>query len=258
MPKVTKGRFVWYDLMTTDAEAAKPFYHDVVGWGAAPWDGGEKPYTMWMNGETPLGGVMELPEEARRAGSPPHWLAYIASPDVGDTVTRASQLGGQVIMPVTDIPQVGKFAVLSDPQGAMFAVYTPDADEPESGAPTRGQISWHELATTDYDAAFGFYRDLFGWEITDDADMGPIGVYRMYGQQGIPYGGMYNLPADMPAPPHWLLYTQVDDINDAVARVKEKGGQVLNGPMEVPGGDMIAQCMDPQGAAFALHEVKGQ
>jgi predicted enzyme related to lactoylglutathione lyase len=119
-----------------------------------------------------------------------------------------------------------------------------------------GEVSWHELATTNHEEAFEFYTTLFGWQKTDAMDMGEMGTYQMYGpesDEAVTYGGIFNKPPDMPAPPHWLYYIRVDDIHAAVDRVKENGGQVLNGPMEVPGGDQIAQCLDPQGAAFALH-----
>lgn len=115
-------------------------------------------------------------------------------------------------------------------------------------------FSWHELATTDHLAALRFYADLFGWSKLSEADMGPIGIYVLFGRGERQYGGMYSKPAEMPAPPHWLLYVRVASLDAALTRVRDGGGQMLNGPMEVPGGDRIAQCVDPQGAAFALHE----
>jgi predicted enzyme related to lactoylglutathione lyase len=111
------------------------------------------------------------------------------------------------------------------------------------------------LITTDHEAAYDFYADLFGWEKTDAMDMGEMGTYQMYGQGEETYGGMFNKPEDMPAPPHWLLYVKVPDVEAAAAKVTELGGQVLNGPMDVPGGDQIVQCMDPQGGVFALHSA---
>lgn len=254
--KIPAGRFVWYELMTTDPDKAKPFYEDVVDWGSQPWNG-PTPYTMWMNGSEPIGGLMELPEEARKMGAPPHWLAYISTPDVDATVDKAKGLGANVLFGPMDIPTVGRVCGLADPQGAMFAVFTPADHQPGAAWPRNpGDMSWHELATTDADAALDFYQQLFGWKKNSDFDMGPMGMYHMYGLDGDDYGGIFNKPADMPAPPHWLLYAMVTDIDDAVDRVKKNGGQVLNGPMEVPGGDMVAQCMDPQGAMFALHAKK--
>ena len=253
-----RGKFVWYELMTTDPDAATDFYQGVIGWGAQAWEGGETPYTMWTVGERPVGGMMQLPEEAQAQGAPPHWLAYVGTPDVDATVARASELGGSVIVPPTDLPDVGRFAVVADPLGAVFAVFTPGGEHPmPSGAPQSGEFSWHELATTDYEAAFDFYHDLFGWDKAEAMDMGEAGIYQMYGLPGSehPLGGMFNKPPEMPGPPAWLCYTTVDDVTPTSERVKELGGQVLNGPMEVPGGDMIAMCLDPQGAMFAVHST---
>jgi hypothetical protein len=249
-----RGRFVWFDLMTSDPEAAKGFYTRLIGWGTQPWEGGDMPYTMWANGEKPLGGLMELPAEAREAGAPPHWMAYVSVPSVDAAVERAKELGGAVYHGPTDIPNVGRFAVLADPQGAVFAVYTSAGESASpAGPPAKGEFSWHELATSDAAGAFNFYEDLLGWEKQEAMDMGEAGIYQIYGRGGVPLGGMFNKTAEMPGPPAWLYYIKVDDVTKAVETVKELGGTVLNGPMEVPGGDRIAQCMDPQGACFALH-----
>jgi predicted enzyme related to lactoylglutathione lyase len=251
------GRFVWYELLTPDPSAAQKFYKEIVGWDTAPFQGGSPdmpPYTMWMNGEAPVGGVMELPAEAKAQGAPPHWVAYVDVPDVRETTKRAKELGATVLLEPMDIPDVGSVALFKDPQGAVIGIHTPATPVPaKEGAPGVGEFSWHELATTDHVAAFNFYHDIFAWEKQSEMDMGPDGIYQMYGRNGQMLGGMYNKPAAMPAPPHWLLYTRVPDINKAVERVKALGGQVLNGPMEVPGGDFVVQCLDPQGAAFALH-----
>lgn len=252
-----RGRFAWYELMTSDPNAAQTFYTQVTGWGAEPieFEGSEMEYTMWTSGENRVGGLMELPEEARQGGAPPHWLAYVATDDVDATASQAEELGATILVPPQDIPNnMGRFSVIKDPQGAVFAIYgsaqeVEDVEKP----PQVGDFSWRELATTDYEAAFDFYSKLFGWEKTEALDMGEGAMYQMYGRQGTTLGGMFNKPAEMPWPPHWLYYVRVDDVETGVEKVKELGGQVLNGPMEVPGGDKVAQCMDPQGAAFALH-----
>jgi hypothetical protein len=249
-----QGQFVWYDLMTSDPKAAEDFYGKLIGWGTQPMDGGDKPYTMWTNNETPIGGVMELPEEARAAGAPPNWIAYVAVEDVDATVEQAVGLGGSTLHPPTSIEGAGRFAILADPQGAAFAVYTHAGEEEgPSGPPQVGQFSWNELATSDYKKAFAFYSEIFGWKPQEAMDMGEAGIYQLYGLGDAPLGGMFNKPDEMPGPPMWLYYVSVDDVTTAVEKVKELGGQVVNGPMEVPGGDFIAQCLDPQGALFALH-----
>lgn len=260
---VSRGRFVWYDLMTPDPDAAADFYHQVAGWTSTPWEEGpssaEAPYMMWTVGDKMLGGRMALPDEAQAAGAPPHWLAYVTVPDVAVVVEKTLSAGGGVVMPATSMPGVGTFAVLRDPQGAVFAPYTPEEEpQEEVNPPAMGEFSWHELATTDSQRAMEFYGQVFGWKRGEAIDMGPFGIYQLFGPEadvGFPFGGMFDKPAEIPAPPHWLYYIRVPDLGGAVEKVKELGGQLLHGPEEVPGGDLIAQCLDPQGAAFALHQV---
>lgn len=248
-----RGRFVWYDLLTTDPDAAASFYTKVAGWGTQDWPGGAKPYTMWTTHDSPIGGVMELAPELK-AGMPPHWIGYVSVPDVDASAKEAESLGGKVLTAPMDIPEVGRFAVISDPQGAAIAIFTPTNVPPgHEGKPNVGEISWHELTTTDHAKAYDFYQKLFGWNKTSVMDMGDAGEYQMYGRGDDVLGGMWTKPADMPMPPNWLYYIRVPNVDEAAERVKALGGQVLNGPMDVPGGDRIAQCMDPQGAAFAVH-----
>lgn len=250
------GRFTWYELMTTDPEAAIRFYGDVVGWSTQKWDGGPQPYTMWMAGEMPVGGVMALPEEAQAAGAPPHWMAYIGTPDLDATVSKAVELGGQVVWGPMDIPEVGRMAGIADPQGAMFAAHQPASEMPPAGEPHPGCFSWNELWTSDQDAAFDFYSALFGWQKTTAMDMGEAGTYQMYGRPGGPdLGGIANRPPEMPMSA-WLYYAMVPDADEAASKTEAQGGQIRHGPMEVPGGDRVAMAADPQGAAFAVHSKK--
>jgi uncharacterized protein len=249
-----RGQFVWYDLMTADPKKAEEFYSKAAGWGTQEFD--KMPYTMWTVNGTPIGGVMPLPPET---GAPPHWLAYIAVPDVDATVEQTESLGGKTIVPATDIPNVGRYAVLADPQGAVFSAFTPEPTQSSprhDGDPKIGEFSWHELLTTDWVKALAFYQAIFGWEKIEEHDMGPMGVYLIFGRNGVQLGGMFNKPAEMPAPPNWLQYVRVDNVDRVAEVVKANGGSVLNGPMDVPGGDRIAQCLDPQGAAFAVHSKK--
>lgn len=257
MPEATpRGRFVWYELMTTDPDAAREFYTDVVGWGTTPFEGAPMPYTMWTKSETPVGGLMELPEEARARGVQPHWEAYVAVPDVDATAARAEAAGARILMGPETLPEVGRMVIFADPQGAVIAAFRGAQEMPSADSePEPGDFSWRELATTDHEAAFDFYSDLFGWEKTDAMDMGEAGVYQMYGRDGTTLGGMYTKTAEMPGPPAWLYYVRVDDLDARVKKVEDGGGNVVNGPMEVPGGSRIAVCTDPQGAVFALHEA---
>ncbi len=248
------GAFVWYDLMTSDPKGAGDFYTGLIDWGTRSWDDGGENHTLWTNRDTPFGGVVELTEEARAAGAPAHWLAYVAVEDIRATIARAGELGGSVLHGPTDISSVGIWAVLTDPQGALFSIYQSAGELPaEAGDPEIGGFSWHELATSDSKSALSFYSDLFGWKSGEAMDMGEAGTYQLYGAGGDPLGGMFDKPNGMPGPPMWLYYVKVRDVNEAVKKVAELGGQVINGPMEVPGGDLIAQCLDPQGALFAIH-----
>ena len=252
--QVPRGRFVWYDLMTRDVDAATRFYTTVVGWGTQVWSAGAQPYTMWTVNQTPIGGVMAMPPEVR--GMPPHWIGYISVPCVDETVRLATSLGASERVPAADIPTVGRFAVLADPQGATFALFTPagqpPAPEPETGV---GFISWHELITTDRESAFAFYQQLFGWRETSSFDMGSAGTYQTFGRGDVPIGAMYNGSGERW--PSWLLYARVPDINVAAERVRAEGGVLRTGPMEVPGGDRIVVLDDPQGGRFALFQLKG-
>ena len=251
-----RGRFVWHELLTTAPDAAVRFYGTVVGWGVEPYPNAPD-YRVWTMRGTSMGGLMRLPEEARRMGAPPNWLTYVAVPDVDTTLRQAQGLGARVVVQPREIPSVGRFATLADPAGASFAVFRPAGDQMGSDEPTPGDFSWHELATNDWRSAWEFYRALFGWEKADAMDMGPAGTYQMFRRVGHPriLGGLYNKPPEMPAPPHWLSYVQVPGADAAAETVTKLGGKVVNGPMEVPGGDRIAMCIDPQGAAFAVHSV---
>ncbi|MGH7566222.1 MAG: VOC family protein [Gemmatimonadota bacterium] len=257
MAEDQRGKFVWYELLTSDADAAQKFYKDVVGWKTAPFDDAQMPYTMWMkDDEAAVGGVMDLPEDARKRGVPPHWMAYVAVPDVDATTDRAGKLGGSTIMGPGDIPNVGRFAILADPQGAAITAFKGSQEMPPGNAePGPGDFSWAELATTDHEGAFDFYTQLFGWEKQEAMDMGEgAGVYQMFGRGGNMMGGMYNKTADQPGPA-WLYYITIGDLDEAVKKVTKKGGTIIVEPMEVPGGSRIAVGIDPQGAAFGLHEM---
>jgi len=248
------GAFVWYDLFTTDPAAAQEFYGKVAGWGTQAWDSG-MPYTMWMNGDDSIGGVSLLSDEQKQMGAPPHWLAYICVPDTDASANQAVELGGRKLAEPFDIPSVGRACPVMDPSGGVFALCTPAGEAPgQPGAAPVGQVSWHELMSGDGEEAWDFYSALVGWEVTSDMDMGPAGMYRMYGQKGseMSLGGIMTRPAEMPVSA-WVYYIRVADLEAALEAVKANGGQVMNGPMEVPGGDHVAQCVDPQGAMFALH-----
>ena len=252
------GRPLWYELMTTDATAAEKFYRTVVGWTAAPFEGSPEPYTMFKkSGDVPVAGLMPKPADL---DAPPFWAMYVGVPNLEDAAAHITRLGGRSCSPVIDVPTVGRMQMMTDPQGAAFYIYQPSSSEhrPEA-APEIGEASWHELMTTDAPAAMKFYNEIFGWQPGEAMDMGPMGMYQMFNRPHGMIGGMMNKPPEMAdVPPNWQIYFLVPEINAAVERIKANGGRILNGPMEVPGGDWVVNAMDPQGAAFSLHARKAQ
>jgi uncharacterized protein len=250
-----QGRPLWYELLTTDMKAAEAFYGNVVGWTFSPFAGSPMPYDVANRPDgVGIGGVMKIPDGMN---FPPHWEMYIAVENLDKTVAQIERLGGSGLSPGMEIPNVGRLRTMKDPQGGVFAIIQPASpqSQPES-EPIVGDVAWHELYTTDAPAAMKFYAELFGWKEYDPHDMGPMGKYYMFGRDRMLGGMMTKTPEMAQVPTNWGLYFTVPDVNAGGERVKANGGQVLNGPMEVPGGDWIVNCLDPQGAAFSLFHKK--
>ncbi|WP_246736119.1 VOC family protein [Enterovirga aerilata] len=246
-----EGEFTWYELMTTDLPAAQRFYTAAMGWEVQDVSRPEMAYILFSASGVPACGLMDVPEP----GIPPGFFGYVATDDVERTTEKARALGATIHKEPTDVPGVGSFAVLSDPQGAAFGLHqwSDAATAPGPALMSPGRMSWHEIMTTDWEAAFGFYGELFGWQKSDAIDMGPMGTYQLFTGPGggDAVGGMFNKPPQIPQP-FWLYYVAVPAIAPAVERIRAGGGQIINGPMEVPGGAWIVQGIDPQGAMFAL------
>ena len=249
------GRIVWYELLTTDMNAAEKFYSNVVGWTVSAFDQTPQPYHMFMRGtEIPAAGVMTIPEGMN---FPPHWGMYVAVDKLEDAVAKIKELGGGELSPIIDVPTIGRMQTVLDPQKAAFSVYESSSAHQPDAPRDVGDASWHELMTTDAPGALKFYSQLFGWQQSQAMDMGPMGTYHIFKGGWYDLGGMMNKSTEMAqVPPHWGIYFRVPDVDDAAARVKSNGGQVVNGPMEVPGGDRIVNCVDPQGAYLSLHAKK--
>jgi predicted enzyme related to lactoylglutathione lyase len=247
-----RGRFVWQELMTEDTAAAAAFYSKLLGWHAHA-HGGDPAYTELHVGDRGVAGMMKMPESAKAMGAKPAWMPYITADAVDPAVVEIERLGGKVIKPASDIPNVGRFAVVSDPQGAVFAVFKPmGPPAPPAAPPKPGEFSWMELATTDHEAAFTFYSKVFGWQAMHRHDMGPMGTYLIFGSDGVQRGGMFK--AHQPgAHPYWLPYAAVADADASAKVVTAAGGRILNGPMDVPDGGRIVQLADPAGVLFAIH-----
>ncbi|HUO02079.1 MAG TPA: VOC family protein [Rhizomicrobium sp.] len=247
--------FFWYDVMTTDTKAAQKFYCDVVGWTAEDMGKFGQDYIVFNTRGQGVAGLMNIPEGAAQHGARPGWMGYIGVDDVDGAAQRLKQEGGQVLRGPIDVPGIIRFAVATDPQGAPFMIakgLRPQDAPPPLPIGTEGTIGWRELYAGDWKAVFPFYEKMFGWTKADAIDMGPMGTYQLFAAGAQPIGGMMTKPANMPAPPHWGFYINVPAIDAGAARITAGGGKILNGPLEVPGGQWVVNAMDPQGAAFSL------
>ena len=240
-----RGRFVWHELVTPDANAAHAFYGKTIGWKTQPWEE-DSSYVMFAAPRGPIGATVA------GDGAAPHWLPYIGTGDIDKTIALAKQNGGSVAKKVDTLSSGSRYAVLQDPYGASFGVYESAENYGKITPPKPGEHSWHELMSSDHDAAFDFYSTMFGWEKIGEHDMGDMGTYLTYGLNGQEFGGMMRVMDGGPTSA-WVSYVHVKDVNQTAKKVKSAGGQVINGPMEVPGGDWIVMAVDPQGAMFAAH-----
>jgi len=245
--------FVWYELMTGDVAGAAAFYADLVGWQAEDSGMPGVEYTLLKVGQARTAGLMALPAELAAIGMPACWRGYVAVDDVDASEARLLQLGGKVLRPASDIPGVGRFASVADPQGAAFVLFKPMPTEPpvlpRPDAP--GTTGWHELHAVDGATAFEFYAALFGWTKGESFDMGPMGTYQLFEIDGVPSGGIMTRDPSDPVP-GWRFYVRVESVEAAAQRVERLGGKVAMGPHQVPGGSWIVVGFDPQGALFAL------
>lgn len=253
--KTGTGDFVWHELRTTDAKGAVDFYTHVVGWQAkSSGDPGGIPYTLLSVGDLSTAGLMELTPQMVEGGMKPVWVGFIGVDDVDGYAKRVEQGGGKLHCPPQDIPSVGRFASVEDPQGAAFLLFKGSLESapPQPPAGTPGTVGWNELSANDEASAWSFYSGIFGWTVETTMDMGPMGIYRIFKNGGAPMGAiMTRDPKNSPVP-FWLFYFNVDEIDAAASRIKEKNGQVLMGPHEVPGNQWIILGNDPQGVLFAL------
>ena len=254
------GDFIWYELLTGDADAAQEFYAPLLGWTISnPGNDGMDYREIQASDGDLVGGVLPLTPDMTAGGARPGWMGYINVEDVDRMAEAIISAGGSVHMEPQDIQGVGRFAFVADQQGAMFYVMkpTPPAGNPDFSStafaatePMVGHCAWNELATSDPDAALNFYHDLFGWEEDEALDMGPTGTYTML-RHDFMIGGMMAKPDKMPVSA-WTYYFRVPDIDGAVDTIKAKGGEIIVEPTEIPGGDFSVNAIDPQGAAFAL------
>jgi len=252
------GGFIWYELMTPDPHGAKAFYDAVVGWdigeGSADFNG----YRMIGRKDGGFaGGVLPLNDEMQQHGARPTWLGYIHVTDVDQSLSKLEAAGGKALMPAMDIPNVGRIAMVADPQAIPFYVMKPIPPQGDPNAQSdvfsttaEQRVGWNELMTSDPAAARTFYGDLFGWTSEEFMPMGENGEYRFWARQGQTIGAVCGEMGSGNS--KWRFYIRVPSISAAIEAVKAGGGQVNVGPHEVPGGDHIIIGNDPQGAEFAL------
>ena len=255
-PVVAKnGNFVWHELRTTDAKAAENFYTYVIGWQAKnSGDPGGIPYTLLSVGGLDTAGLMQLAPEMLADGMKPAWVSFIGVDDVDVYANRLEQAGGKLHFAPQDIPGIGRFASVEDPQGATFVLFKGSLDSPPPRPPvgSPGTVGWNELSANDGESAWPFYSSLFGWVQDSTMDMGLAGTYRIFNNGGAPVGAMMTRDPGKSPMPFWLPYLNVENIDAAAARIQEKNGQIFMGPHEVPGDLWIVLANDPQGVLFAV------
>lgn len=254
------GDFLWYELMTVDADSAARFYGGLLGWDFQPAGQEGMDYRTFAKDGEGIGGLMALTDEMTAGGARPMWAGYVTVDDVDASAARITELGGTVMMGPQDIPGVGRFAFAADPSGAPFYIMKGSVEGGETTSfskyePREGHCAWNELATADQPGADAFYTALFGWEKADTMDMGEMGPYDMYANGDYTLGAIMGKPPQMPIS-QWSFYFRVPSIDEAADYVKANGGRIINGPMEIPGGDHVFTGVDPQGATFDLIGTK--
>lgn len=253
-PSGQSGAFIWYELMARDADKAAAFYGEVLDWTTRGFGPGEQgDYRLFVTADgAEVGGLMVLPSGNDCEAGEPGWVGYIGVDDTDAMAAAIVADGGQQFVPPTDISGVGRFAVVADPQGAVFTLMRGASDEASRAwspnAP--GHCRWNELSTADPKAAQDFYARHFGWTPGEVMPMGELGDYQMLDRDGQTFGAvMRHLPGDRP---NWLFYFGVEDIDAGLARLTRAGGTVLHGPQEIPGGEFIVVANDTEGGRFAL------
>jgi uncharacterized protein len=253
-----QGSWIWYELMTPDPEGAKAFYDNVVGWNMTTGHNGDNDYgfiTCADGGMT--GGVLRLSKDMADHGAKPGWLGYVGVDDVDASLISIEKAGGKTWMPARDVPMAGRIAMVADCCGAPFYVMTPTPppgggeSSAFSATANTGRCGWNELMAGNAANATAFYTSVFGWGLPEAMDMGDLGKYQFIEHDGVTVGAIMQKMPQMPAP-FWCHYFWVPGIAAAAELIKSNGGQVINGPMEVPGDDWIVQGIDPQGAMFSL------
>jgi uncharacterized protein len=243
------GAPCWVELFTSDPDKSRAFYGELFGWKSDDPNPELGNYFNFFKDDIQVAGGMT---NDGSTGTPDVWSVYLASVDAAATVDAASAHGGQVVVPVMPVMDLGTMAVVTDPGGAAIGVWQPGLhkgfgiyDEPNTPG-------WFELHTRDYDASVAFYRDVFKWDAHAVSDA-PEFRYTTLGEgdgqrAGIMDGSAY-LPAGLPAA--WSVYFRVDDTDAALSRIGRLGGAVTEPAQDTPYG-RLAAATDPTGVRFKL------
>ncbi|WP_336986021.1 VOC family protein [Altererythrobacter aquiaggeris] len=247
------GNFVWYELLTSDADAAQDFYGKVLDWSFEQRD--DMDYRMITGSDGGVGGIMPLSGEMTANGARPAWLGYLNVDDVDGAAASIAKAGGKVHREPWEITGVGRMAFVADAQGAMIYIMHGTSEAPStafaSTEPKLGHCAWNELATSDQPGAVEFYTKQFGWKQEGEMDMGPMGAYQFFHHGPGMIGAVMAKPDEMPVSA-WTYYFRVRNIDKALATIKANGGHITLEPTEIPGGEFQLNATDPQGAGFAL------
>ena len=234
------GKFTWFELVTPAIDDAKTFYSETLGWKSTSSDMGGFPYTMLTAGEAPQAGIVAPPQP----GIPSHWTSYLGVDDVDARAATVVEHGGKVLVPPTDIPGVGRFSLVADPQGATFNLFKGVSDQ---GGST--EFHWNELWAKDAEALLPFYREVLGFEV--ETMQMPDGAYYILENADGGQGGIMSSPMEG-VPPMWLPYATIDDCDAAVARAERMGGSVKSTASTIEGIGRIAIIGDRSGAVLGL------
>ena len=246
------GSFCWIELHTSDQSAAKSFYGSLFGW--APHDSPMGPndyYTEFKLEGREAAAACTLRPDERAQGVPPYWMIFITVASADAAATKAQQLGGKILAPAFDVMDVGRMAVIQDPTGAVFCVWQANKNAGIGIAHVAGALCWADLSTPDPKRASDFYSGLFGWQVTADPKDPSGYLHIKNGEHFI--GGIPPATQRPPkAPPYWLAYFLVDDVDASASKAKQMGANFYLPPMTMEGVGRMSVIADPQGAVFAI------
>jgi predicted enzyme related to lactoylglutathione lyase len=241
------GKFIWFDLAATDIDTQKAFYGDVFGWKfRAIGESGDQ-YTLIMNGDRNIAGLFQVKSrEDDKADA--LWIGLLSVADPNKAVSAAKKAGGSVHTQATTLAQRGTYALLRDPEGALFGVLKSDSGDPPDREMATGDFIWVDLFAKDIEREAAFYQQLAGYEIVEDED----GVKRKFFVAADQYrAAIIPLPEDANRA-GWLPYIKVDDVAATLEKVEAAGGQIIVEPDKTLLDGNLAIFVDPQGGIMGV------